>query len=146
MPRDCNNAMLRRATRMLGQIYDDALVSSGLRATQHGLLAQIDIMGEPAMRDLANEIVMDLSALSHTLKPLIRDGFIAVVPDKTDRRVKRVTLTKAGRKKLEQTTKLWLAAQRRFEKTFGEKRAADLRTVLDEISSEDFRTAFIAGR
>ncbi|WP_045835915.1 MarR family winged helix-turn-helix transcriptional regulator [Hyphomicrobium sp. 99] len=146
MTRDCNNAMLRRASRMLGQIYDDALTPSGLRATQHGMLAQIAIMGDPTLRDLATEIVMDLSALGHTLKPLIRDGYLALVPDKKDRRIKHVTLTKAGRKKLEQTTKLWLEAQRRFEKTFGEQRAADLRAVLEELSSEQFRTSFIAIR
>jgi len=142
MTRLCNNSMLRRASRMLGQIYDDALAPSGLRATQFGMLAQIDIMGDPTLRDLAAEIVMDLSALGHTLKPLIRDGYVALVPDKKDRRVKHVTLTKAGRKKLEQSSKLWSDAQRRFEKTFGEKRAADLRTVLEELSSEDFRKAF----
>lgn len=59
---------------------------------------------------------MDLSALGHTLKPLIRDGYVALVPDKKDRRVKHVTLTKAYRKKLEQTSKLWADAQGRFEK------------------------------
>ena len=37
---------------------------------------------------------MDLSALGHTLKPLIRDTYIILVPDKDDRRVKHVTLTK----------------------------------------------------
>lgn len=142
MTRECNNSMLRRASRMLGQVYDDALAPSGLRATQFGLLAQIDIMQEPALRELAAEMVMDLSALGHTLKPLIRDGYVALVPDKKDRRVKHVTLTKAGGKKLEQTSKLWADAQRRFEKTFGDKRSADLRAVLEELSSEDFRRAF----
>src|SRR5262249_39365344 len=80
--------------------------------------------------------------LGHTLKPLIRDGYVALVPDKDDRRVKHATLTKAGRKKLEQTLKLWTQAQQRFEKVFGEKRAADLRLVLEELSSEDFRKAY----
>ncbi len=90
MTQDCNNSMLRRASRMLGQLYDDELAPSGLRATQHGLLAQIHIMGAPTLRDLAAEIVMDLSALGHTLKPLVRDGYVALVPDKEDRRVKHV--------------------------------------------------------
>ena len=45
MTQDCNNSMLRRASRMLGQLYDDELAPSGLRATQHGLLAQIHRMG-----------------------------------------------------------------------------------------------------
>jgi len=144
MTRDCNNSMLRRASRMLSQLYDDALAPSGLRATQHGLLAQIQIMDGPTLRQLSEEIVMDLSALGHTLKPLIRDGYVALVPDDRDGRVKHATLTKAGKKKLEQTTRLWSEAQQRFEAVFGEKRAASLRDVLQELSSEDFRAAFKA--
>jgi DNA-binding MarR family transcriptional regulator len=58
--------------------------------------------------------------------------------------VKHATLTKAGKKKLEQTTRLWSEAQQRFEAVFGEKRATSLRDVLQELSSEDFRTAFKA--
>ena len=139
---NCNNSMLRRASRMLGQIYDDELAPSGLRATQHGLLAQIAGMNDPTLRELAAEIVMDLSALGHTLKPLIRDGYVALEPDKQDGRVKHVTLTKAGLKKLEQTSRLWSQAQQRFEMVFGKKRAEKLRDVLDELSSEAFRKAF----
>jgi DNA-binding MarR family transcriptional regulator len=142
MTRACNNAMLRRASRVLGQVYDDELAPSGLRATQHGLLAHIAMMKAPTVRDLAAEIVMDLSALGHTLKPLIRDGFVALVPDKQDRRVKHVTLTKTGRNKLKETSKLWSKAQRRFERVFGEKKAAYLRDILEELSSEAFRKAY----
>jgi len=142
MTSPCNNAMLRRASRMLGQIYDEELAASGLKTTQYTLLAQIDRMDRPALRELATEIVMDLSALGHTLKPLIRDGFVVLEPDDTDRRVKRVGLTKSGKAKLIQTRKLWANAQRRFERVFGEKRAAQLRTVLADISSETFRQAF----
>jgi len=127
---------------MLGQLYDDALSPSGLKATQHGLLAQILMMDDPTLRELAEEIVMDLSALGHTLKPLIRDGYVALVPDKKDGRVKHATLTKAGKRKLEQTIKLWSEAQRRFEAVFGEKRAASLRDILEELSSETFRQSY----
>ena len=103
MPSPCNNAMLRRASRMLGQVYDEELAASGLRTTQHSLLAQINKMNGPTLRALATELVMDLSALGHTLKPLIRDRYIILVPDKDDRRVKHVTLTKSGKSKLKQT-------------------------------------------
>ena len=85
---------------------------------------------------------MDLSALGHTLKPLIRDGFLILEPDDKDRRVKRVALTKLGKAKLSQTRKLWAKAQQRFEQVFGEKRAAQLRAVLADLSSETFRQAF----
>ncbi len=93
----CNNATLRRAARSLGRFYDDALAPSGLKGTQFGLLFQIHISDEPAMGTIAEALIMDLSALGHTLKPLIRDGYVETFPDKDDRRVKRLVLTEAGK-------------------------------------------------
>jgi len=40
--------------------------------------------------------------MTSTLKRLISKGYISFVPDKNDRRIKRVALTKDGRKKREQ--------------------------------------------
>jgi hypothetical protein len=38
----CTNTSLRRAARRLGNLYDDALAPLGLKATQVGLLADIE--------------------------------------------------------------------------------------------------------
>lgn len=134
----CNNAMLRRATRKIGQYYDDVLAPSGLKATQQGLLYQIHIGNEPAMGAIAASLVMDLSALGHTLKPLIRDGYVETFTDSDDRRVKRVRLTQLGLVKLDEVMKLWQVAQRRFEDVVGKDQAARLRAVLDDITALDF--------
>src|SRR4051794_13428669 len=77
----CNNAALRRAARRLGQLFDDELAPTGLRTTQYSLLAQIEVMGSPALGELAEIMVMDASALSHTLRPLTRDGLVSFVVD-----------------------------------------------------------------
>lgn len=134
----CNNATLRRATRKLGQLYDDVLAASGLKATQQGLLYQIHVGEEPAMGAIATALVMDLSALGHTLKPLIRDGFVETFADSDDRRIKRVRLTPLGRQKLEEAMKLWRVAQQRFEDMVGKEQAASLRAALDRIAALDF--------
>ncbi|ESY23218.1 MarR family winged helix-turn-helix transcriptional regulator [Mesorhizobium sp. LNJC394B00] len=134
----CNNATLRRAARKLGRFYDDVISPSGLKGTQYGLLYQIDVSNEPAMGTIAEAMVMDLSALGHTLKPLIRDGYVDTFADKDDRRVKRVRLTPQGQTKLEETTQLWSTAQQRFEALVGPQRAADLRAMLDEVAALDY--------
>ncbi|TRC79373.1 winged helix-turn-helix transcriptional regulator [Mesorhizobium sp. WSM4310] len=145
MPKDtlpgltaCNYAMLRRATRKLGQFYDDVQAPSGLKATQQGLLYQIHIGNEPAMGAIAAALVMDLSALGHTLKPLIRDGYVETFADPDDRRIKRVRLTRQGRIKLDEAMKLWQLAQQRFEDVVGKEKAERLRALLDDISALDF--------
>jgi DNA-binding MarR family transcriptional regulator len=148
MPKDalpglslCNNAMLRRAARKLGQFYDDVQAPSGLKATQQGLLYQIHIGDEPAMGAIAAALVMDLSALGHTLKPLIRDGYVETVADKDDRRIRRVRLTRAGEKKLAEAMKLWQVAQQRLEDRIGADKAERLRVALDEIAGLDLGEA-----
>ncbi|KUM26414.1 MarR family transcriptional regulator [Mesorhizobium loti] len=130
----CNNATLRRAARRLGRFYDDALAPSGLKSTQHGLLYQIHIGSEPAMGAIAEALIMDLSALGHTLKPLIRDGYVETFADKSDRRIKRVRLTPQGEIKLDEAIKLWSAAQRQFEDLVGAEEAAKLRATLDAVA------------
>ena len=134
----CNNATLRRATRKLGQFYDDVVAPSGLKATQQGLLYQIHVGEEPAMGAIAAALIMDLSALGHTLKPLIRDGFVEAFADKDDRRIKRVRLTPQGLVKLDEAMKLWHVAQQRFEDVVGKDQAAKLRAALDDIAALDF--------
>ncbi|WP_099900685.1 MarR family winged helix-turn-helix transcriptional regulator, partial [Methylobacterium frigidaeris] len=138
----CSNAALRRATRSVGQLYDDALAPSGLRTTQYGLLGMIRRLGTPTMGELADAMVMDLSGLAHTLKPLTRDGYVSVVPDPQDRRARRIALTPSGAAKLAEATPLWRAAQNRFEAVFGPERAGLLRDLLHELALPDFRAAF----
>lgn len=52
------------------------------------------------MGKLADALVMDPGALAHYLKPLERDGFVAVTVDPGDRRNRLITLTPEGRSKL----------------------------------------------
>ncbi|TPI34864.1 winged helix-turn-helix transcriptional regulator [Mesorhizobium sp. B3-1-9] len=135
----CNNATLRRAARSLGRFYDDALAPSGLKGTQFGLLFQIQVSNEPAMSTVADALIMDLSALGHTLKPLIRDGYVETFADTNDRRVKRLRLTPQGQAKLDEALKLWSVAQRQFEDKVGAEQATKLRAALDAVADLDLQ-------
>jgi len=138
----CNNASLRKAARRLGKLYDAVLEPSGLKATQFSLLTQIFDLGSPTMAGLAKSLLMDLSAMRHSLGPLMRDGLVRLRVEPKDRRVKRVILTPAGVAKFEEAMQLWQKAQGRFEKAFGSARAAKLRSELKFLTSEGFDDAF----
>jgi DNA-binding MarR family transcriptional regulator len=146
-PNLCNGTALRKATRRVSQLYDAILAPCGLRSTQRSILMQIARRKSPTMGDLATAMVLDRSALAHNLKPLERDGLVAVVVDEEDKRSRRVTLTKRGAAKLAESMSLWRDAQARFEKAFGAEKAEALRRTLAAIASEDFAEAFTqAGR
>src|SRR3984893_15581332 len=139
----CCHSAIKRASRRLGQLYDDVLAPSGLRITQYSLLAQIEVRPGVSPKQLASGLVMDLSALGHTLKPLIRDGLIRTNPDPSDRRAKQLHLTKKGKAKRDEAAVLWRDAQRRFEEVFGKDDAAAMRGVMNRVSSRDFEERFL---
>ncbi len=143
----CNNAAAKRASRRLGIFYDEVLSPCKIRATQYALLDQIMRLKSPSMTDLALALVLDRSALSHTIRPLERDQLIALQPSRHDRRVKIVTLTDLGKQKLEACGALWQRAQAQFEAAFGPENAADLRKTMDLLASLnlDARRALGAG-
>jgi DNA-binding MarR family transcriptional regulator len=137
----CNMTALRKATRHVSQLYDEALAASGLRATQRSILAHIARCGTPTMGELAAGLVLDRTALNHNLKPLERDGLVKVVVDRDDRRSRRIQLTRQGEARLQQSQGAWRKAQDRFEAAFGKTQAADLRRILERIAGLDFGEA-----
>ena len=145
-PSACNNNELRKATRHLGQLFDDVIGVSGLRAAQHGMLVYVEAMDGPTMKELARKLVMDLSALGHTLKPLSRDGYLRLDRCERDARAKRVRLTPEGKAKLAETSALWRTAQARVESALGPERALALREMLAVVASDAFAEAFRAER
>jgi DNA-binding MarR family transcriptional regulator len=139
----CNCTALRKATRRVSQLYDSALEPCGLRTTQRSILMQIARAGSPPpLGELAEALVMDRGALTHTLKPLQRDRLVEIRVDPEDRRNRLVALTATGRKKLEESQTLWTRAQQGFESAFGVAKSAALRQALEFVVSEDFVTAF----
>jgi DNA-binding MarR family transcriptional regulator len=135
----CSATAMRKATRRLTQLYDDALERCGLRSTQFTILAELDLLKEsaPTMAELAGILVMDRSALGHNLQPLLRDGLVALKESAADRRRRYVVLTPQGRAKLKVAVKLWKEAEDRFRAVFGASRAAGFRATLLEIARDD---------
>lgn len=140
----CNGTALRKATRRVSQLYDAVLAPSGLRSTQHSLLIHIARAGAPTMGELAAALVLDRSALAHNLKPLERDGLVAIRVDPQDKRGRLVELTAEGRARLDASMALWRNAQHRFEAAFVPAEAKALRAALALIAAPEFTRSFEA--
>ncbi|MFJ7792590.1 MarR family winged helix-turn-helix transcriptional regulator [Pseudomonas sp. NPDC096950] len=145
----CTNTALRLAARRLGNLYDEALAPVGLKATQVSLLTETTRMAvanggkAPTLQDLAAKLAIQISALTHALKPLIRDGLVELQPDEQDRRTKRAVLTPAGTALLQEAIVHWGTANRRVEEVLGAEAAASLRTVADYVASDEFLSAYL---
>ncbi len=132
---ECFVGAARKASRRLTQFYDDALEPSGLRSTQYTILAELTrFASPPTLAELASALVSDRSAVGHNLRPLTRDGYIALEPGAKDRRERRIVLTPCGQSKQREMWPLWHAAQNEFLTVHGAERSESLRTALLDIA------------
>lgn len=135
----CFATAARKASRRLTQLYDDAMESCGLRSTQFAILAQVDARSDdpPTLAVLADALVIDRSALGHNLRPLERDGLLALVEGREDRRQRHVVLTQKGKAKYREGRALWEIAQARFSEVFGAEEGAALRASLLRVAYDE---------
>jgi DNA-binding MarR family transcriptional regulator len=151
-PRNCTHTALRRASRQLSQLYDDALAPAGLTAAQSVLTSRIEGLGGvpggqgPTLQALAGSLSMQLSALTHALRPLVRDGIVVLAPDPQDGRSKRAVLTLLGLERTQVMYKLWVEMNRRIDAVLGEGQSEALRQLSVMVADPEFarRVAAIA--
>lgn len=136
-PDECNCLAVRQAARHITQFYDQCSAPSGLRTTQFSILAKLKRLGPMTINALAADLVMDRTTLGRNILPLQRDGLIAVVKGRTDRRSKELRVTEAGAERLRAAIKGWVEAQTRFEAVFGADRTSELRGLLHAVSASD---------
>src|SRR5712671_6911956 len=136
-PEECNCFAVRAAARHVTQSYDQFLAPTGLRTTQFAILSKLKQKGPLTINALAEDLVTDRTTLGRNILPLERDGLIRIAPAASDRRAKELHLTNAGERRLQAARKRWVAAQARFEGTFGTKRAADLRALLRAVVASE---------
>src|ERR1700681_3713957 len=136
-PADCNCLALRQAARHVTQFYDRYLAAAGLRTTQYGVLARLKRQGPMSINALAAELVLDRTTLGRNIRPLERDGLIAIEPDPFDGRSKILRLTKAGDARFQRAQKHWAEAQKRFERVYGGRQASQLRANLRALVASE---------
>ena len=144
----CTHTSLRRAARQLTQVYDDALAPSGMTSSQAALMGQLDSLSAmadgagPSLQVLSKRLAIQLSALTHALRPLVRDGLVALVVDGSDRRIKRAVMTEKGRQQTDQMYVLWVETNRRIEAVLGGGSTEQLRLLANKVASPDFVEAY----
>jgi DNA-binding MarR family transcriptional regulator len=137
--RACYATSLRKASRRLTQLYDDALAPAGLRSTQYVILGELAGAGlaPVTVNELARALVLDRSGLGHSLRPLQRDGLIRLEKGTDDRRSTHVVLTDEGRRRFKRAFPLWQQAQDRVAAVLGQPAARQLCSQLIDIAADD---------
>ena len=130
----CACGRLRRAARSLTQLYDDAMAPAGLRITQFSLLRTLTREGPLRISDLAARQLLDRTALSRNLDPLIERGLVAVTPGR-DARTREAEATAKGKTALRRAEPYWRHAQADVAKRVGQSKLDALITLLGELET-----------
>lgn len=131
----CTCFKLRRLTRAMSRLYDQHLAEVGLKITQYSVLANMARAALP-VAELAERLGSERTTLTRNLKPLIDADWVRLVPAATDARQKLVTITDAGRLKLQQAQPFWRRAQDEIEATLGVDAVRALHRTLDTTLSQ----------
>ncbi|HRG95397.1 MAG TPA: MarR family winged helix-turn-helix transcriptional regulator [Polyangiaceae bacterium] len=127
----------RRAARVVTQEFDAELAHVDLRATQYAVLCVLAGRPRgappPSMVQLAEELLVEPSALSRNLAVLTRRGLVELAP-LGDRRQRGVSLTAAGKLLFRQAFPHWKRAQDRVAARLGAGRMSEALGVLRELS------------
>ena len=130
----CACGRLRRASRALTQFYDDAMADSGLRVTQYSLMRTLARQGTVRISDLARAHLLDRTAMSRTLDPLVAQGYVRIAPGR-DARTREVTLTREGAAALDAAADEWKRAQAAVARRLGRERLDALIATLADLES-----------
>lgn len=132
----CLCTRLRRASRNLTRIYDDALEHVGINVAQYSLLKNLQRLDQPSITDLAEALGLDRSTLGRNLRVLEGRGLVRM-GEGEDQRNRLVALTASGKACVEQALQAWESVQERMVEHMGNERRDALMSLLGELETLD---------
>jgi len=106
----------------------------GLRVTQFSLLRTLARDGPLRISELAERQLLDRTALSRNLDPLVDDGYIEIIRG-DDARTREVAITRNGKSTLKRAEPRWAQAQKIVAKRLGADKLDTLIATLGELES-----------
>jgi DNA-binding MarR family transcriptional regulator len=125
---------MHRAARTLARRFDAAFAPLGISHGQYSLMMSLNRPDPPRLGEAAAFLAMDRTTLTANLKPLERLGYVEILPDKDDKRSRRLVLTAAGRKVLAAAVPIWRATHDEVDSLITGNPAA-LRNQLLEVAA-----------
>lgn len=124
----CIALRVRRMSRIITRLYDDALRSLGVTASQFTLLTQLANQDGITAVEIGYSLDIEKSTLSRNLKRLLVLEMIVMDPP-AGRRGRGLHLTDKGRETVRLAYPVWREAQERAEQAMG----SGCRETLDKL-------------
>ena len=131
---------LRRIVRLLREGSSVAQRQVGVTAAQLFVLTRLRQESDLTMRDLAARTFTHQSTVSTVVAKLAKKGLVAIARDVSDRRQRRVSLTRDGRAMLRRAPELaqeeLLTAVRTMPREVRESLAGSLRALVERLPDD----------
>jgi DNA-binding MarR family transcriptional regulator len=119
MSSPCACSGVRRASRALTRLYDEALAPAGLTTTQFAVLRTLERLGPSSVTALAHATGHERSAMTRNLGPLARAKLVEIAPA-ADPRSRAVSLTADGVAAIRRAEPGWESVQARVAAELGD--------------------------
>jgi len=133
---ECTGFNLKKATRVIQNLFDEAFKPVGLEGTQYTVLAHIFVHGPISLSKVAELMHVDRTTLARNLAPLERKGLVEIIHG-SDRRAKIINITDKGKEVLAKALPLWKKTQEKIKSTLGidnwESMISNLSGLVSEI-------------
>lgn len=126
----CYCIALRKLSRRLTAVYDEALAPLGITVSQFSQLRNIKHRQPVSLTELADLQELDRSTVGRNTKVLQRLGLVAMTPSPEDQRETMLTLTDEAIALLKRAMPIWSEVQERIE---GKLEAAEFDRLLGAL-------------
>lgn len=132
MDEPCLCIAVRKASRRVTTLYDDALAPVGINLAQYSLLKAIARMAPVSLTELGKTTELDRSTIGRNVKVLERMGLAQPVTG-LDQRQATIELTATGQGVLSTAIPLWNRAQQQVNARLGPAKIAQLEQLLTAL-------------
>lgn len=116
--RRCTGFNLKRATRVIQNLFDEAFKPVGLEGTQYTVLGHIFVAEPISLTKLADLMDVDRTTLARNLGPLEKRGLVEIKPGR-DKRAKLINITDKGKEILTKALPIWKETQEKIKTSLG---------------------------
>ncbi|GHO59673.1 MarR family winged helix-turn-helix transcriptional regulator [Ktedonobacter robiniae] len=135
--RHCLLTRTRRISRIMTNMYDQALRPYGVNAPQFSLLVLIAKLGGASRAEIGRANYQERSTLTRNLALLLTEGWVEEMVSDQGGRSRPLVLSQAGKELLVSAAPAWRAAQVKAKQLLGEEGVTAIVGVADSIPLDE---------
>ena len=133
----CMCISIRKAANHITKVYDHELSVLDIKITQYSALKNIQALGNPSVNELSKKLDLERTTVLRNLDKLKKMDLISYKKNDVYK-VKVISLTVNGRKKLNDAKVIWEKTQQKFLNAFGLSNKNQFDSLMNKISKLNF--------